>query len=230
MYKKIEDICIKENVKLAKLGLSEHSFGNVSIRANDDLFFIKPSGVKINKLKKGQCPLINITTGKVVNRSALKPSVDTPTHLEIYKNFKNIKSISHCHSMYATAWAQASRSIPLLGTTHADFWKNDIPVVEYLKKKEMKKYELYTGKLICKKIKDEKINIDTCPGLLVSGHGQFSWGNDYLKAVINSNLIEYIARIAYAAIKIGIKKKLPKHISKFHFDRKNSKKKYYGQN
>ena len=230
MYKKIEDICIKENIKLAKLGLSEHSFGNVSIRANDDLFFIKPSGVKVNKLKKGQCPLINIKTGKVVNRSVLKPSVDTPTHLEIYKNFKNIKSISHCHSMYATAWAQASRSIRLLGTTHADFWKNDIPVVEYLKKKEMKKYELYTGKLICKKIKDEKINIDTCPGLLVSGHGQFSWGNAYVKAVINSNLIEYIARIAYAAIKIGIKKKLPKYISKFHFDRKNSKKKYYGQN
>ena len=230
MYKKIENICIKENVKLAKLGLREHSFGNVSIRANDDLFFIKPSGVKVNKLKKGQCPLINIKTGKVVNRSVLKPSVDTPTHLEIYKNFKNIKSISHCHSMYATAWAQASRSIPLLGTTHADFWKNDIPVIKYLKKKEMKKYELYTGKLICKKIKDEKINVDTCPGLLVSGHGQFSWGNDYVQAVINSNLIEYIARIAYASIKIGIKKKLPNHISKFHFDRKNSKKKHYGQN
>ena len=161
--------------------------------------------MKVNKLKKGQCPLINIKTGKVVNRSVLKPSVDTPTHLEIYKNFKNIKSISHCHSMYATAWAQASRPIPLLGTTHADFWKNDIPVVKYLKKKEMKKYELYTGKLICKKIKDEKINIDTCPGLLVSGHGQFSWGNDYVKAVINSNLIEYIASMAYASIKIGIR-------------------------
>ena len=126
MYKKIENICIKENVKLAKLGLREHSFVNVSIRANDDRFFIKPSGVKVNKLKKGQCLLIDIKTGKVVNRSALKPSVDTPTHLEIYKNFKNIKSISHCHSMYATAWAQASRSIPLLGTTHADFWEKDL--------------------------------------------------------------------------------------------------------
>tara|TARA_B100000427_G_C15344487_1_gene522674 strand:- start:51 stop:743 length:693 start_codon:yes stop_codon:yes gene_type:complete len=230
MYKKIENICIKENVKLAKLGLSEHSFGNVSIRVNNDLFFIKPSGVKVNKLKNGDCPLISIKTGKVLNKSALKPSVDTPTHLEIYKNFKNIKSISHCHSKYATSWAQASKSIPLLGTTHADFWEKDIPVVKFLKKNQMKKYELYTGKLICKKIKNEKINIYTCPGLLVSGHGQFSWGNNYLKAVINSNLIEYVAHMAYASIKIGIKKKLPKYISKFHFDRKNSKKKYYGQN
>jgi len=230
MHKKIETICIKENVKLTKLGLSEHSFGNVSVRANDNLFFIKPSGVNVIKLKKGHCPLIDINTGKIVNRSTLKPSVDMPTHLEIYRNFKNIKSISHCHSKYATAWAQASKSIPLLGTTHADFWKNDIPVVKYLKKTEMKKYELHTGRLICKKIKDEKINVNTCPGLLVSGHGQFSWGNDYVKAVINSNLIEYIAHMAYASIKIGIKKKLPKYISKFHFDRKHSKKKYYGQN
>ena len=229
MYEKLEKICISQNIKLTEFGLSEHSFGNVSIRVNENHFFIKPSGVNVKKLNKGSCPLINIPTGKKVNKTNLKPSVDTPTHLEIYKKFKNIKSISHCHSKFATAWAQAARPIPLLGTTHADFWEKDIPVVKYLSRAQMKKYEFFTGKLICEKIADDKINMSNCPGLLVSGHGQFAWGENYTKAVINSNLIEYIAHMAYASIKIGVKSKLPKYISKFHFDRKHSKKKYYGQ-
>ncbi len=229
MNKTIEKICISENQRLSKFGLSEHSFGNVSIRFNKILFYIKPSGIDVKKLKLGNCPLIDINSGKVVNNSKFKPSVDTPTHLEIYKKFDSIKSISHCHSLFATAWAQSSKPIPLLGTTHADFWRNEIPIVKYLKKKQMTKYELNTGKVICKKIINNNIDVKTCPGILVSGHAQFSWGTTYKKAVNNSNLIEYVAELAFLSLNIGVKKKIPSHISNFHFDRKNSKKKYYGQ-
>jgi L-ribulose-5-phosphate 4-epimerase len=229
MYQKIENLCIKENIKLSKLGLKDHSFGNVSVRVNKDLFFIKPSGVDVKKLKNGDCPLISISTGKVIKNKRLKPSVDMPTHMEIYKTFKNIKSISHCHSKYATAWAQTSKPIPLLGTTQADFWQNYIPLVDHVNIKQLKNYELNTGKLICKKVLTEKIKPEVCPGLIVAGHGQFSWSNKIDKSVANSKLIEFIAETSFISLSIGLNKKLPKYISKFHFDRKHSKKKYYGQ-
>ena len=229
MFKNIESICIKENIKLTKMSLEDHSFGNVSIKINENFFFIKPSGVNVSKIKIGQCPIVSIKDGKVFGKKRLKPSVDTATHLEIYKEFKNIKSISHCHSMYATAWAQSSKPIPLLGTTHADFWKSHIPLVRHIKKKELLNYELNTGKLIVQKITKEKINPDVCPGVIVSGHGQFAWGDKFTKAVSNSKLIEFVAKTNFMTMQIGIKKKLPKYISDFHYNRKHSKKKYYGQ-
>lgn len=230
MFEKIEKHCIRENIKLSKLGLQDHSFGNVSVRINDKLFFIKPSGINVLALKIGDCPIISIVDGKIVGNRKLKPSVDSPTHLEIYRKFKKIKSVSHCHSKFATAWAQASKPIPLLGTTQADFLKNEIPLVKHLNKNQLNNYENNTGNLICKKIKVEKIDPEICPGLIVAGHGQFSWGNDYKKAVANSKLIEFLAETAFITLSIGVKKKLPSYISKFHFDRKHSKKKYYGQN
>ena len=229
MSNKLEKICIKENIKLSKFGLKDHSFGNVSVRIDKNHFYIKPSGYDVKKLKIGDSPLISIKSGKVVKNKTLKPSVDMPTHLEIYKKFSMINSIAHCHSKYATAWAQASRSIPLLGTTHADFWSGEIPLVKYIKKKFLNKYELITGKLICEKLIKEKIDPRVCPGLLVAGHGQFSWSTLPDKSVSNSQLIEFIAETAYATLTIGNNKKIPSYISKFHFDRKHSKKKYYGQ-
>ena len=229
MSKKLEKICIKENIKLSKFGLGDHSFGNVSIRIDKNHFYIKPSGYNVKKLKIGDCPLISIKTSKVVKNKKFKPSVDMPTHLEIYKRFKTINSIAHCHSKYATSWAQASRPIPLLGTTHADFWSGDVPLVKYIKKKFLNKYESITGKLICNKLIKDKIDPKVCPGLLVAGHGQFSWSTSTEKSVSNSQLIEFVAETAYATLIIGKNKKIPSYISKFHFDRKHSKKKYYGQ-
>lgn len=229
MFKNIEKICIRENIRLTKMGLKDHSFGNVSIKINDNLFFIKPSGVNVSKVKIGQCPIISIDDGKVYGKNRLKPSVDTATHIEIYKKFSNIKSVSHCHSLYATAWAQSSKPIPLLGTTHADFWEKEIPLVRHIKKNELINYEMNTGKLIIQKLKKNKINPSVCPGVIVSGHGQFAWGNEFNKAVSNSKLIEFVAKTALVSLQIGIKKKLPKYISDFHYSRKHSKKKYYGQ-
>ena len=229
MLKKYENICKKENIKLTKLGLSSHSFGNVSVRVDKNSFFIKPSGIDVKISKKKNYPLIDIRTGKVINKSKLKPSVDTLTHLKIYSEYTQINSIAHCHSLYATAWAQSSKSIPLLGTTHADYYNTSIPVTRQITKKELKNYEFNIGKIICEKISKGKIDIKSCPGLLVSGHAQFSWSTSILGSVKNSGLIENIAEMAYMSIKIGVKNKLPRYISKFHFDRKHSKNKYYGQ-
>ena len=229
MTNKLEKICIKENIKLSKFGLQDHSFGNVSVRIDKNHFYIKPSGYNVKKLKIGDCPLISIQSSKVIKNKRLKPSVDMPSHLEIYKRFSKINSIAHCHSKYATSWAQASRPIPLLGTTHADFWSGDIPLVKFVKKEFLNKYETFTGKLICDKLIRDKIDPKVCPGLLVAGHGQFSWSTSHEKSVSNSQLIEFVAETAYATLIIGKNKKIPSYISKFHFDRKHSKKKYYGQ-
>ena len=229
MTNNIEKACIKENIKLSKMGLEDHSFGNVSVRIDNDHFFIKPSGFNVRDLKVGDCPVISIKKNKVVKNKRLNPSVDMPTHLQIYKYFRDIKSIAHCHSKYATVWAQASKPIPLLGTTHADFWQKHLPLVDFIKQTDLKNYELITGTRICEKIIKEKINPYVCPGLIVAGHGQFSWSTKLNKSVSNSKLIEFIAETAYATIQFGVKKKIPTYISKFHFDRKHSKKKYYGQ-
>ena len=219
MFKKLENICKKENIKLINLGLSNHSFGNVSIRVNHHTFFIKPSGIDVKNSKNTSYPLVDIRTGKVINKSKLKPSVDTPTHLKIYSEYKQIKSIAHCHSLYATAWAQASKSIPLLGTTHADYWNSSIPVTRQITKKELKNYELNIGKIICEKLSKGKIDVESFPGLLVSGHAPFSWSTSQFGAVKNSNLIEQVAQMAYMSIRIGINRKIPKYISDFHFNR-----------
>ena len=128
--------CVEQNKIIAEKKLVIQNFGNVSLRLDNNHFFIKPSGVNLSKIKPRDVPLINIKTGKKV-LGKLKPSSDTATHLEIYKKFKNIKSITHTHSTYATGWAQTGKSIPLLGTTHADFWKGDIPAINFISKRKI---------------------------------------------------------------------------------------------
>ena len=227
--KELEKNCINENIKLQNLGLVIQSFGNVSIRINNNHFFIKPSGINPKKLKNIDCPIIRIQDGlKIYGK--YKPSTDMQTHLELYKKFKELNSIAHCHSKYATAWAQASKSIPLLGTTHADYWEKEIPLIDYISKKELNKnYEMFTGKLIVNKLIKLQTNTIKCPGVIVAGHGVFSWSTRLEGAVLNCELIEYIAELAYLSSQIGIRKKIPNYISKKHFDRKHGKNAYYGQ-
>jgi len=221
--------CLEQNKLLLKKKLVIHSFGNVSLRIDDDHFVIKPSGVNLQKTQNSQFPIVNIRSGKIV-KGNLKPSSDTPTHLEIYKKFLKIKSICHTHSLYATAWAQSGKSIPLIGTTHADYWQGDIPLVEFISKKNLNKnYEKFTGKLIIDTLKKLKIDAYSCPGVIVSGHGPFTWGVNENSAVLNSEILEFIAKTAYISNQIKIKSILPKYISKKHFDRKHGKKAYYGQ-
>ena len=226
---KIIKECINQNKLLKKKKLSIQTFSNVSIRLNDKYFTIKPSGVLPEKIILKKCPIIRISDGKKIVGS-YTPSTDTPTHRLIYKIFGEIKSIAHTHSKYVTAWAQSGKSIPIYGTTHADYWKSEIPVTNFISQKDLRKnYEANTGNLIIKTLRKKKLNPLNCPGIIVSGHGGFAWGKNNADAVKMSELMEFIAELAYFTEQIKVKKKLPKYISKKHFERKFGKKSYYGQ-
>ena len=221
--------CILQNKLLVKKKLVIQNFGNVSIRVDRDHFVIKPSGVNLTKVNISDMPIINIKTEKKIS-GKLKPSSDTLTHLEIYKKYDKIKSISHTHSTYATVWAQSGKPIPLIGTTHADFWKNEVPLIKFIKQKFIEKnYERYTGKLILNNLRKKKLSPYTCPGVIVSGHGPFSWGTEYESSVLNSEILEFVAKTTFLSMQLKIKEKLPKYISNKHYQRKHGKKAYYGQ-
>ena len=227
--KKILIKCIEQNLLLKKKKLIIHNFGNVSLRIDDNHMCIKPSGMKLESITKTDIPVINIITGKKVY-GKFEPSTDTPTHLEIYRNFSKVMSISHTHSKYATAWAQSKKSIPLLGTTHSDYWKNEIPVIDYLpKQKVLRQYEKNTGKIIVSFLTKNRNSFFNCPGILLAGHGPFTWGLNHTDAVKIAEIIEYIAEMAFITSLIKIKKKIPKYIATKHFERKHGIKSYYGQ-
>ena len=227
--KKIVKECVNQNKLLKQKKLTIQTFSNVSIRLNDNYFTIKPSGVSPEEIILKKCPIIRVSDGKKIAGS-YKPSTDTPTHRALYKKFREIKSIAHTHSKYVTAWAQSAKSIPIYGTTHADYWKSEIPVTNFISKKELKKiYEANTGNLIIKTLKKKKLNPFNCPVVIVSGHGGFSWGKKNSDAVKMCELMEFIAELAYFTEQIKVKKKLPQYISKKHFERKFGKKSYYGQ-
>ena len=228
-YIKFSKECIKQNKLLVKKNLVIHNFGNVSIKLDTNHFIIKPSGVNLEKIVPKDMPVVNILTGKKV-KGNLKPSSDTRTHLEIYKQYPDIKSITHTHSTFATVWAQAGKAIPLIGTTHADYWKEEVPIVKFISKKNINiDYEKETGKLIINELKKKKLNAYTCPGVIVSGHGPFSWGKDIKSSVINSEILEFVAKTTYLSMQLKIKNKIPKYISNKHYQRKHGKKAYYGQ-
>ena len=227
-YKSYSQECKKQNIRLIEKKLSIQTFSNVSVKIDNQYFAIKPSGVMPKKIDIKECPIIRISDGKQVH-GKYRPSTDTPTHQILYKSFKEIKSISHTHSKYATAWAQTGKSIPVYGTTHSDYWYGKVPVTGYLKKKQLKEYEKNTGYLIVNLLNKLKYNTITCPGVIVAGHGPFCWGNTFDSAVNYSEMLEFISETAYYSEQIKIKNKLPAHISKKHFDRKFGKKKYYGQ-
>ena len=226
--KKLIKKCIDNNKFLIAKGLVIQNFGNASIKIDSDYFAIKPSGVDLNKLKENDVPLISISDGKVVN-GKLKPSVDTNIHLQIYKNFKDINNVSHTHSKFASSWAQSGKNIPNLGTTHSDYSLYEIKNLEYLNKfKTLKDYEKNLGNQIVKYIKKLKNPFFT-PGVLLSGHGVFSWGKNFTDSIINSEIIEYLAEMALYTTIIKSKRKLPKYLIEKHFFRKNGINSYYGQ-
>ena len=227
-YKNYSQECKKQNTRLVEKNLSIQTFSNVSVKIDKKYFVIKPSGVPPQKININECPIISISNGKKVF-GKYNPSTDTPTHQIIYKTYNHIKSISHTHSKYATAWAQTGKSIPIYGTTHSDYWASKVPVTGYLKKKQLVEYEKNTGHLIVNLLKKLKLRTFECPGVIVAGHGPFCWGENYDSAVNYSEMLEFIAEVAYFSEQIKVKNKLPFHISRKHFERKFGKKRYYGQ-
>ena len=216
------------NLELVTRALIIYSWGNVSgIDREKGLVVIKPSGIDYADLTPDKLVVLDLEGNKV--EGELKPSSDTPTHLELYRQFDGLGGICHTHSTHATVWAQACRGIPCLGTTHADYFYGEIPVTDVMSKEAIESdYELNTGKIIVERFKG--IDPMQMPAVLVANHGPFTWGANAGKSVESAVVLEQIAMMA---IKTAvIKPELPA-ISQVlldkHYLRKHGANAYYGQ-
>ena len=221
-----EQVC-KANLDLVKLGLVIFTWGNASgIDREKGLIVIKPSGVSYNNMKPEDMVIVDMD-GKVVE-GKLKPSSDTPTHIELYKAFSEIGGVVHTHSTYATAWAQPGKDIPIIGTTHADYFSDDIPCTADLAEDQVfGAYEKETGTTIIDRFRG--INPLHIPAVLVKNHGPFTWGKDAASAVYNSKVLEEVAKMAFIAYSINPGLNMNNALVKKHFERKHGKNAYYGQ-
>jgi L-ribulose-5-phosphate 4-epimerase len=227
MLEELKNEVYEANLELVKRGLVIYTWGNVSgIDRERGLVVIKPSGVSYDEMKPEDMVIVDME-GNVVD-SRLNPSSDTPTHLVLYKAFKMIGGIAHTHSEWATSWAQAGRSIPPYGTTHADTFFGEIPCTRKMAEPEVRgKYEKVTGNLIVESFK----NIDplSVPAVLVHGHGPFSWGTDPMDAVRHSVILEHVAKLSFRNELLGNRQPIDKTLLDKHFFRKHGKDAYYGQ-
>lgn len=227
MLEKLKQEVYEANMMLPEYGLVTFTWGNVSaIDRETNLVVIKPSGVEYNKLKAVDMVVLDLD-GNVVEGD-LNPSSDTPTHLELYRQFKNIKGIVHTHSPWATIWAQSGKSINAYGTTHADYFYGPIPCTRKMTPEEIQsEYELNTGKVIVETFGGS--NPDHMPGVLVNSHGPFTWGTDAKNAVHNAVVLEEIAKMAYYTESLGKTTPMQPELLDKHFLRKHGANAYYGQ-
>jgi len=229
MLEKLKAQVCKANLDLVAEGLVIQTWGNASgIDRRSGLVVIKPSGVSYDGMKAEHMVVVSLADGKVVEGN-LKPSSDTPTHLELYHSFKEIGGIVHTHSLYATAWAQAKRKIPSYGTTQADYWFGDVPCTRAMTPKEIRDdYEKNTGSVIIETF--TKLNPLEHPAVLVASHGPFTWGKTPAEAVHNASVLEFVAKLASETLRIDPKiKTMHSTLLNKHFLRKHGTNAYYGQ-
>ena len=224
----LKEKVFQANLDLVKNGLVLFTWGNVSgIDRENELVVIKPSGVDYNIMKTSDMVVVDLYTGKIIDGN-LKPSSDTPTHLALYRAFKNISGVVHTHSQYATAWAQAWKDIPNIGTTHADYFYKEIPCTRDMTKNEIRgNYELETGKVIVECFNNK--NPDHTPGVLVKNHWPFTWGTSPENAVYNATVLEYVAKMAYITYNINPKTMMNQELIEKHYMRKHGPNAYYWQ-
>lgn len=222
----------RANVDLARSGLVMGTFGNVSgVDRAAGLLAIKPSGVPYGDLKAEHIVPVSLSTGEVLG-SHLRPSSDTPTHLELYRAFPSCGGIVHTHSESATALAQAGLPVRCLGTTHADHFRGDVPVTRALTRREITKdYERNTGLVIAETFRKKRLSPEEVAAVLVLHHGPFVWGKDASAAVENARVLEYLARleILVRATGVGGLKRPPAFLVDKHYLRKHGHGAYYGQ-
>ena len=228
MLESLKEEVFQANMDLVQYGLVTLTWGNVSgVDRDKDLIAIKPSGVDYGSMKSSDIVLVGLDGN--IKEGKLRPSSDTPSHLELYRAFPGIGGVVHTHSTYATMFAQACREIPCLGTTHADHFDGPVPVTRFLTEEEVTgDYEGNTGKVIVERFSD--IDALGIPGVLVAGHAPFAWGKSAADAVQNSLILERIAQMAFGSLQLNPHiSALPAHIQQKHYRRKHGPKAYYGQ-
>lgn len=227
MLETLKQEVLEANLLLPKYKLVLFTWGNVSaIDREKKMVVIKPSGVHYDTMKAQDMTVVDLA-GKIVE-GKYKPSSDTETHLVLYRNFPEIGGVVHTHSSWATSWAQSGRAIPPLGTTHADYFFNEIPCTRQMSKKEIEtEYEKETGNVIVETFNNRDYR--TVPGVLVFSHGPFTWGKDAHAAVHNSAVLEEIAKTAYYSLCLNDHTRMQDDILHKHFLRKHGAKAYYGQ-
>ena len=218
----------ERNLELVRHGLVVLTWGNVSgIDRAAGLVAIKPSGVAYDRMTAEDIVVVDLE-GKVVS-GTLRPSSDLPTHLALYRAFPSVGGIVHTHSPKAVAWAQARRGIPAFGTTHADHFHGAVPCTRELTPAEVAEdYELNTGRVIEERFHD--LDAEAFPGVLVAGHGPFTWGPTPRKAVENAVALEQIAAMALDTLRIDPDAEpAPSYVLDKHYFRQHGPGAYYGQ-
>jgi L-ribulose-5-phosphate 4-epimerase len=228
ILKSLREEVLEANLELVRRGLVLYTFGNASgISRDDALVVIKPSGVPYEKMKPEDLVVVDLEGNAIEGN--LRPSSDLPTHLVLYRAFAHVGGVAHTHSRFATAWAQAGREIPCLGTTHADYFHGPVPVTKPLTPKEIRSdYEVNTGRVIVRRF--AKLDPLHMPGVLVAGHAPFCWGATPTEAAHAAVVIEEIAALAtHTLIANPRARAISKHLHDKHFLRKHGNTAYYGQ-
>lgn len=228
MLEQLKKDVLEANLSLPKYNLVTFTWGNVSgIDREKGLVVIKPSGVEYDVMTAEDMVVVDLD-GNVVE-GKLNPSSDTPTHLELYKAFPEVGGIIHTHSPWATSWAQAGRSIPAYGTTHADYFYGAIPCTRQLTPEEVETaYEKETGTVIIEAF--EGIDPMAVPGVVVYKHGPFAWGKTPKDSVHNAVVMETVANMAYHAEQLNpAKEPIEQYLLDKHYMRKHGPNAYYGQ-
>ena len=237
-YKTLREEAWEANMEIPRRALAIYTWGNVSaFDSGKGVFAIKPSGVSYDELKAGDLPVLDLE-GKIVD-GKLRPSSDTETHRILYLEFVRLalgaevsmKGITHTHSSYATAFAQAGKSVPVFGTTHADHGAEEIPCTGFLSEEAVKNnYELETGKLIIETFVRRGKNLCHMPMVLVAGHGPFTWGRNAAQSVYNAAVLEEVCKMAHLSLTLKPDlEPLPEHIVRKHWERKHGPNACYGQ-
>lgn len=219
------------NAAIDRAGLVTLSFGNVSgVDREAGVLVIKPSGAPYTTLRPEDLVVVSLDDGRVVEGDK-RPSVDTPTHRVLYEAFPDIGGVVHTHSPYASAWAQARRPIPCLGTTHGDFFRGDVPVTRALRPDELgDAYEEGTGRVIVETLERAARSVLEAPAVLVSSHGPFAWGPSASAAVETAIALEAVAAMAFRTLVIDAETaEIGEALLARHFDRKHGAGAYYGQ-
>jgi L-ribulose-5-phosphate 4-epimerase len=230
-YAELREEVWRANVGLAKAGLVTLTWGNASgCDREKGVFAIKPSGVPYDELTPDNIVVVSLKTGGVID-GKLDPSTDTPTHRYLYNAFTNIGGIVHTHSPKATAFAQAGRWIPCLGTTHADAFHGEIPVTRPLTREEMdEEYELNTGRVIAEALNASGLQPLEMPAVLVRNHGPFTWGRNPAEALECAIVLEEVAAMALDTLALNPEvEPISGGLLNLHFKRKHGEDAYYGQ-